>query len=52
MKEPDKKFMVKETECEASWEVKSLQGVAYTIQCRICKVIICSGGTPKCLKTN
>lgn len=49
MDKPSEKYLVKEKECGASWEVKT-SNPGYIVQCRICKVIVCSGGTPKCLK--
>ncbi len=38
-----------ETICDANWQVKQV-GAAYVTQCRVCKTIAASGGTPKCLK--
>jgi hypothetical protein len=46
------KYSIQENECGASWEVKTISGVIHIIQCRICKVVVSSGGTPKCLKEN
>lgn len=43
------KLCIKEKECPASWQVKSEGNTAFIIQCRICKVVLSSGGVPKCL---
>jgi len=48
-KKPTEKQMLQEVSCGASWQLFT-NGAIGKLQCRICKVIVTDGGTPKCQK--